>query len=85
MNNMGIYKPKALNCERSQEWNLELARSVQKVAEVTRCVIEGAEEISCINEAIAVGDKEQMWNLLQQKQFLRWCHVHIVPPYRTMQ
>lgn len=67
MNNMDIYKPKALNCERSQEWNLELARSVQKVAEVIRCVIEGAEEISCINEAIAVGDKEQMWNLLQQK------------------
>ena len=66
MNNISFYKPKALNCERSQEWNLGLARGVQKVAEVTRCVIEGAEEISCINEAIAVGNKEQMWNLLQE-------------------
>ena len=66
MNNISFYKPKALNCERSQEWNLWLSRGVQKVAEVTRCVIEGAEEISCTNEVIAVGNKEQMWNLLQE-------------------
>ena len=66
MNNACVSKPKALNCERSQEWNLSLAREVQKAVEVTKCVVDGVEEISRINESISRGDKEQMWNLLQQ-------------------
>ena len=66
MNNVSVSKPNALNCERSQEWNLSLARDVQKAAEITKCVVDGGKEISRINEAISRGDKEQMWNLLQQ-------------------
>ena len=60
-------QPRGLESGRSQEWYLQLARGVQQAAEVANCVVEGVGEISRINEAIAIGDKEQMWNLLQQK------------------
>ena len=66
MNNACVSKPNALNCERSQEWYLQLARGVQQAAKIANCVVDGVGEISRINEAIAIGDKEQMWNLLQR-------------------
>jgi hypothetical protein len=58
---------RVLESDRSQEWHLELRRGIQKAAEVANCVVDGVEEISQINEIIAIGDKEQMWNLLQDK------------------
>lgn len=61
-----ISQPRGLESGRSQEWYLQLARGVQQAAEVANCVVDGVCEISRINEAIAIGDKEQMWNLLQQ-------------------
>lgn len=61
-----ISQPRGLESGRSQEWYLQLARGVQQAAEVANCVVDGVGEISRINEAIAIGDKEQMWNLLQQ-------------------
>jgi hypothetical protein len=61
-----ISQPRGLESGRSQEWYLQVARGVQRAAEVANCVVEGVGEISRINEAIAIGDKEQMWNLLQQ-------------------
>lgn len=57
---------RALESGRSQEWHLELRKGIQKAAEVANCVVDGVEEISQINEVIAIGDKEQMRNLLQQ-------------------
>ena len=62
-----ISQSKALESGQSQERYSQLARGVQKAVEVANCVIDGAGEISCINEIIAIGDKEQMWNLLQDK------------------
>lgn len=61
-----ISQPRGLESGRSQEWYLQLARGVQRAAEVANCVVEGVGEISRINEAIAIGDKELMWNLLQR-------------------
>ena len=62
-----ISQPRGLESGRSQEWYLQVARGVQKAADVANCVIDGIGEISRINEIIAIGDKEQMWNLLQDK------------------
>ena len=62
-----ISQPRGLESGRSQEWYLHVARGVQKAADVANCVIDGIGEISRINEIIAIGDKEQMWNLLQDK------------------
>ena len=56
----------ALDSRQSQECHLELVNGIKKAAEVAKCIVDGVEEISYINEAIAIGDKEQMWNLLQQ-------------------
>lgn len=61
-----ISQPRGLESGRPQEWYLQVAQGVQQAAEVANCVVEGVGEISRINEAIAIGDKEQMWNLLQQ-------------------
>ena len=61
-----ISQPRGLESGRSQEWYLQLARGVQQAAGVANCVIDGVGEISRINEAISIGDKEQMWNLLQR-------------------
>ena len=61
-----ISQLRGLESGRPQEWYLQLARDVQKAAEITKCVVDGGKEISRINEAISRGDKEQMWNLLQQ-------------------
>ena len=61
-----IFQPRGLESGRSQEWYLQVAQGVQQAAEVANCVVEGVGEISRINEAIAIGDKEQMWNLLQR-------------------
>lgn len=61
-----ISQPRGLESGRSQEWYLQVARGVQRAAEVANCVIDGVGEISRINEAISIGDKEQMWNLLQR-------------------
>ena len=62
-----ISQLRGLESGRSQEWYLQLARGVQQAAEVANCVVDGVGEISRINEAIAISDKEQMWNLLQDK------------------
>jgi hypothetical protein len=62
-----ISQPRGLESGRPQEWYLQLAQGVQRAAEVANCVVDGVGEISRINEAIAIGDKEQMWNLLQDK------------------
>ena len=62
-----ISQPRALESDQSQERYSQLARGVQKAADVANCVIDGIGEISRINEIIAIGDKEQMWNLLQDK------------------
>ena len=62
-----ISQPRGLESGRSQEWYSQLVRGVQKAADVANCVIDGIGEISRINEIIAIGDKEQMWNLLQDK------------------
>ena len=62
-----ISQSKALESGMSQEWYLQLARGVQRAADVANCVIDGIGEISRINEIIAIGDKEQMWNLVQDK------------------
>lgn len=62
-----ISRSKALESGQSQELYSQLVRGVQKAAEVANCVVDGVGEISRINEAIAIGDKEQMWNLLQDK------------------
>jgi hypothetical protein len=62
-----ISQPRGLESGRSQEWYLQVAQGVQRAAEVANCVVDGVGEISRINEAIAIGDKEQMWNLLQDK------------------
>jgi hypothetical protein len=61
-----ISQPRGLESGRSQEWYLQVAQGVQRAAEVANCVVDGVGEISRINEAIAIGDKEQMWNLLQR-------------------
>ena len=61
-----ISQQRGLESGRPQEWYLQLARGVQQAAEVANCVVDGVGEISRINEAIAIGDKEQMWNLLQR-------------------
>ena len=60
-------QPRALESGPSQERYSQLVRGVQKAANVANCVIDGIGEISRINEIIAIGDKEQMWNLLQDK------------------
>lgn len=62
-----ISQPRGLESGRAQEWHLELRKGIQKAAEVANCVVDGVEEISQINEVIAIGDKEQMWDLLQDK------------------
>ena len=62
-----ISQPRALESGQSQERYSQLVRGVQKAANVANCVIDGIGEISRINEIIAIGDKEQMWNLLQDK------------------
>ena len=62
-----IFQPRALESGQSQERYSQLVRGVQKAADVANCVIDGIGEISRINEIIAIGDKEQMWNLLQDK------------------
>ena len=62
-----ISQPRGLESCRSQEWHLELRKVIQKAAEVANCVVDGVEEISQINEVIAIGDKERMWDLLQDK------------------
>ena len=62
-----ISQSKAFESGQSQERNSQLARGVQQAAEVANCVVDGVEEISQINEVIAIGDKEQMWDLLQDK------------------
>lgn len=62
-----ISQPRGLESGRSQERYSQLVRGVQKAADVANCVADGVGEISRINEAIAIGDKEQMWNLLQDK------------------
>ena len=62
-----ISQPRALESGPSQERYSQLVRGVQKAANVANCVIDGIGEISRINEIIAIGDKEQMWNLLQDK------------------
>lgn len=62
-----ISQARALESGQSQERYSQLVRGVQKAAEVANCVVDGVGEISRINEAIAIGDKEQMWNLLQDK------------------
>ena len=67
MNIESISQPRALESDQSQERYSQLARGVQKAADVANCVIDGIGEISRINEIIAIGDKEQMWNLLQDK------------------
>lgn len=67
MNVVNISQPRALESGQSQERYSQLVRGVQKAAEVANCVVDGVGEISRINEAIAIGDKEQMWNLLQDK------------------
>ena len=67
MNVVNISQPRALESDQSQERYSQLVRGVQKAAEVANCVVDGVGEISRINEAIAIGDKEQMWNLLQDK------------------
>ncbi len=61
-----ISQPRALESDQSQERYSQLARGVQQAAEVANCIVDGVGEISRINEAIAIGDKEQMWSLLQQ-------------------
>ena len=61
-----ISQPRGLESGRSQEWYLQVVRGVQQAAEVANCVVDGVGEIRRINESIAIGDKEQMWNLLQQ-------------------
>lgn len=61
-----ISQSKAFESGQSQERYSQLARGVQQAAEVANCVVDGVEEISQINEVIAIGDKVQMWNLLQQ-------------------
>lgn len=62
-----ISQLRGLESGRPQEWYLQLARGVQRAAEVANCVVDGVGEISRINEVIAIGDKEQMWDLLQDK------------------
>lgn len=76
-----ISQPRRLESGQSQEWYLQLARGVQRAAEVANCVVDGVGEISRINEAIAIGDKEQMWNLLQDKVFKYKHLISLLSPF----
>ena len=61
---------------RDEERQLKVARIVQRAAEMTHCAFASKQEAEEIAHTIASGDKEQMWQVLQQ--YLREHHDFIV-------